>query len=90
MQRAMPNWESWVLGAAVLLGAWLPWSGAPASAAPAAGAQSQSVAQARPQIVIHPRREPGPNAKRYCRSWLAKEYRVSGPVIVPEMRCWWQ
>ena len=29
----------------------------------------------------------GRNAKRYCRSWLAKEYRVSGPVIVPQMHC---
>jgi hypothetical protein len=45
----------------------------------------------RPHIVIRPRRiVPGPNAKRYCRSWLAKEYRVSGPVIVPQQQCWWQ
>ena len=48
-------------------------------------------AQSRPRITIHPRRmHPGPNATRYCRSWLAKEYRVSGPVIVPQMRCWWE
>jgi hypothetical protein len=48
-------------------------------------------AQSRPRITIQPRRiHPGPNSKRYCRSWLAKEYRVSGPVIVPQMRCWWQ
>ena len=48
-------------------------------------------AQSRPRITIHPRRtHPGPNVKRYCRSWLAKEYRVSGPVIVPQMRCWWE
>jgi hypothetical protein len=48
-------------------------------------------AQSRPRVTIHPRRSyPGPNAKRYCRSWLAKEYRVSGPVIVPHMHCWWQ
>ena len=47
-------------------------------------------AQSRPRITIHPRRAyPGRNAKRYCRSWLAKEYRVSGPVIVPQMRCRW-
>jgi hypothetical protein len=47
-------------------------------------------AQSRPRVTIHPRRShPGPNSKRYCRSWLAKEYRVSGPVIVPQMRCWW-
>ena len=45
----------------------------------------------RPRITIHPRRSHlGPNAKRHCRSWLAKEYRVSGPVIVPQMRCWWR
>jgi hypothetical protein len=44
-----------------------------------------------PRITIYPRTmHPGPNAKRYCRSWLAKEYRVSGPVIVPRMQCWWQ
>ena len=48
-------------------------------------------AQSRPRITIHPRRvHPGPNAKRYCRSWLTKEYRVSGPVIVPQQQCWWR
>ena len=46
---------------------------------------NELAAQSRPRITIHPRRiRPGPNAKRYCRSWLAKEYRVSGPVIVPQ------
>jgi len=45
----------------------------------------------RPRVVIYGRRSyPGPNAVRQCRSWLAKEYRVSGPVIVPQMRCWWE
>ena len=47
----------------------------------------------RTRIVIHPRgysAELPPTAKRYCNSWLAKEYRVSGPVIVPHMQCWWQ
>jgi hypothetical protein len=47
----------------------------------------------RTRIVIHPRtysRELPPTAKRYCNSWLEKEYRVSGPVIVPRMQCWWQ
>lgn len=33
---------------------------------------------------------PGPNAVRQCASWLAAEYRPSGAVIVPRMRCWWQ
>jgi len=33
---------------------------------------------------------PGPGAVRECTSWLAQEYRPSGPVITPRMRCWWQ
>jgi len=33
---------------------------------------------------------PGPNAVRQCTSWLAREYRPSGPVIVPHKQCWWQ
>jgi hypothetical protein len=50
-----------------------------------------SAQAARPRVTITPRTaSPGPNAKRYCRSWLAKEYRVSGTVIVPRMQCWWQ
>ncbi len=63
------------------------------SAVPAAAevATHELAGQSRPRITIHPRRiRPGPNAKRYCRSWLAKEYRVSGPVIVPQMHCWWE
>jgi hypothetical protein len=45
----------------------------------------------RPRITIQPRQMgPGPNSKRVCRSWLAKEYRVSGTVIVPRQQCWWQ
>jgi hypothetical protein len=60
----------------------------------AALAQSEPVStRTRTRIVIHPRSysvEPPPSAKRYCTSWLQKEYRVSGPVIVPRMRCWWQ
>jgi hypothetical protein len=42
-------------------------------------------AQSHPRITIYPRHR----AERHCRSWLSKEYRVSGPVIVPRMRCWW-
>jgi hypothetical protein len=33
---------------------------------------------------------PGPGFVRQCTSWLAPENRVSGPVIVPKMRCWWE
>jgi hypothetical protein len=50
----------------------------------------QLAAQRRPHIVIRPRRlAPGPNAKRYCRSWLQVQHRLSGTVIVPQMVCWW-
>ena len=62
----------------------------PAAAAPGDHRQDLS-AQRRPQVTIHPRhRALGPNAKRYCRAWLAREYRVSGPVIVPRQQCWWE
>ena len=49
-------------------------------------------AQRRPRVTIYPRGHyyPGPNAKRYCDSWLEREYRVSGTVIVPRMRCVWR
>jgi hypothetical protein len=49
-------------------------------------AYTRHYAQARPHVTIHPRH----NVRRHCRSWLAKEYRVSGPVVVQRMRCWWQ
>ena len=62
---------------------------APVSAQPSRG--DQAMAQQRTRIVIHPRSlEPGPNAKRYCRGWLAVENRPSGQVITPQRECWWQ
>ena len=73
--------------------------GIPASAGPSAcnneisaNCPAEFAAQKkRPRVTIYPSRVyPGPNAKRQCRSWLAQEYRVSGPVIVPQMRCWWE
>jgi hypothetical protein len=33
---------------------------------------------------------PGSNAVRQCTSWLEPEYRPSGTVVVPRMRCWWE
>jgi hypothetical protein len=80
-----------VFAVAVVLVAF--FSGAPANATEKARDAQDLAAQTmrRPYIVIRPRRiEPGPNSKRYCRSWLAKEYRVSGSVIVPQQQCWWQ
>ena len=32
---------------------------------------------------------PGPGAVRQCVDWYATEYRPSGPVITPQMRCRW-
>ena len=43
----------------------------------------------RPRITVYPRRRTQ-EAKRHCRSWLEQEYRASGTVIVPRMRCWWE
>ncbi|MCW5693561.1 MAG: hypothetical protein KIT48_14470 [Pseudolabrys sp.] len=65
-----------------------------AAAAPAS-AQSQQrteLAQQTPRqrIIISPRREPGPNAKRECQARLVEQHRPSGTVIVPVMHCWWQ
>ena len=61
-------------------------------------------AQRRPRITVYPRPSypgpyaarhrrpsyPGPYATRHCDSWLEKEYRVSGTVVVPRMRCFWR
>jgi hypothetical protein len=57
----------------------------------ASGSTQEFAAQSRPRITIYPRQAyPGRNAKRQCRAWLAKEYRVSGPVVVPRQQCWWE
>lgn len=32
---------------------------------------------------------PGPNSVRICNAWYEQEYRPSGTVIVPRMRCYW-
>jgi hypothetical protein len=42
-----------------------------------------------PRITIHPRHRLTRTSVRHCRSWLTKEYRISGPVIVPQQRCYW-
>ena len=76
----------WGIAALVLvLGAMTPASAQP-------NRDDEVVAQQRrPRIVIQPRSlQPGPNAKRYCRAWLAVENRPSGQVITPQKECWWQ
>ena len=54
-------------------------------------------AQSRKTVRRAPRRvpiyrgshDPGPNAVRICNAYYEQEYRPSGTVIVPRMRCWW-
>jgi len=54
-------------------------------------ADTPAQARHRPHLVIRPHPiRPGPTARRLCRAWLAQETRPSGPVIVPQMRCWWE
>lgn len=68
-----------------------PQVSAEVSAPSAEKAQKAFAQSSRPRIIIRPRKiKPGPNSKRYCRSRLVQEYRVSGTVIVPQTYCWWQ
>jgi hypothetical protein len=64
------------------------------AAAPTRLAQADVEPQRRPipRIRVHPAAQthPGPNSVRQCVSWLEPEYRPSGTVIVPRMRCWWE
>jgi hypothetical protein len=77
--------------AAVIAGALCVAFAAPGYAASDNQATREISAQRRPQLTIYPRyRTLPPNAKRYCESWLEREYRVSGPVVVPRMRCEWR
>jgi hypothetical protein len=79
------------LGLVVLAGVLLAESLSPAAAQNTRRSMHQLAAQRRPQITIRPRhRRLSPNATRHCTAWLAKEYRPSGTVITPQMRCWWE
>jgi hypothetical protein len=55
---------------------------------PAAQSPDVRPTRASTRIYVTPQR-PGPNSRRICQSWLAQEYRPSGTVITPQMRCWW-
>ena len=63
-------------------------------AAPHAAAQTSPIAQpsqpsppryAPPRIEINPR----PPLYRRCVDWYEVQYRPSGTVLYPQMRCWW-
>jgi hypothetical protein len=55
-------------------------------------AQRRPPPRAPTRITVYPRSYsyPGPNAVRQCTSWLEPEFRLSGTVIVPRMRCRWE
>jgi hypothetical protein len=87
------------LGPVALLGIGV-WPPAQAVAQTATPAQISSDGAAMRHALVHPpvrirvhplaQSYPGPDAVRRCASWLAPEYRLSGTVIVPKMRCWWE
>jgi hypothetical protein len=87
-----------VAGAVMLalagLGLWRPAAAQIGAAAPAgeSAAAKHVPARAPTRIRVHPLAQsyPGPDAVRQCTAWLAPEYRPSGTVIVPKMRCWWE
>jgi hypothetical protein len=61
-------------------------------AAQHATAQTSPIAQpgqppryARPRIEINP----APLLHRRCVDWYELQYRPSGTVLYPQMRCWW-
>ena len=47
--------------------------------------QPLSPRYARPRIEINPR----PLLYRRCVDWYELQYRPSGTVLYPQMRCWW-
>jgi hypothetical protein len=68
----------------------------------AAGAEFSSQARQRPRVRVTPDRPaaydfplpgpyapPGPGYVRQCVDWYATEYRMSGVVVTPQMRCRW-
>jgi hypothetical protein len=66
------------------------------------GMEFSSQARQRPRVRVTPNQPaaydyprpgdyswPGPGAVRHCVDWYATEYRPSGTVITPQMRCRW-
>lgn len=86
------------LAAGVSLGAPVPADETAAVAASEFSAQSRQrprirVYGAPPPAFDYPRPGkyswPGPGAVRQCVDWYATEYRPSGTVVTPQMRCRW-
>jgi hypothetical protein len=65
-------------------------AGQSANAAPSIEATAQSRRRPRTQLRIYRERAYlPPNAVRACDAWYEQEFRPSGTVIVPRMRCRW-
>jgi hypothetical protein len=95
--------HQFALTAALLLAAVSP--AAPVSAGETTrieGSEFSSQTRQRPRIRVYrnepaaydyprpgPYSWPGPGAVRQCVDWYATEYRPSGTVITPQMRCRW-
>ena len=61
-----------------------------AEAGRAAATEVSAQARRRPATRLRVYRETlPPNAVRTCDAWYVQEFRPSGPVIVPRMRCRW-
>ncbi len=60
---------------------------APEAAATDLSAQSRRTVRRVP--IYRGSHYPGPNAVRLCHAYYEQEYRPSGTVIVPRMRCHW-
>ena len=92
-------------GATTASAAPLSEYGAATAAEVSAQSRARARPRARTRVLVYPRypyrnfhtfyplpypvEYPGPGAVRHCASNLVQEYRPSGTVIVPRMRCWW-
>jgi hypothetical protein len=56
---------------------------------PITPAAAQQTVRPPARVRVNPL-NPGPNAVRQCKFWLAPEPRPSGTVIVPREYCWWE
>ncbi|MDB5599661.1 MAG: hypothetical protein JWN71_1705 [Xanthobacteraceae bacterium] len=89
----MSRSATWVLATALLAFAVPAGAQQPASGTGVSARGSDVSAQQRPRTrlrVTPLRRAPlDQRAYRQCQDWYETEYRPSGTVIVPKMRCWW-
>jgi len=63
----------------------IPSAVAQSMASPIAGSSDATPPRHARRIIIHP----GPLLYRRCTDWYELQDRPSGPVLYPQMRCWW-